>query len=416
MKILLSNFRYFVSGGSESYLFAIQEMLREKGHEVFPFSVRSSRNAPNAYEDWFLSPIGDDASAYFSEYRKTAKTLLKVISRQVYSPEGFLKARRFAKFCKPDLVYSIQFLNKMSPAVLDGFKSAGLPVVQRISDFGMLCPQGHFFDGKRACTLCINGNYMHAVTKRCIMDSRAAGMIKGGALTLQRLLRCRQRVDAYIFPSRFTMTKFAEAGFPEHKLHFVPTPIDAGAIRPAFASSGNFLYFGRLVPEKGVHLLLEAYRKLPAEKPKLVVIGAQATTPYAKALMDEYTEAEFMDFLPKQELAAHIRSAFCVIVPSVWYDNLPNVLLEAYAYGKPVIAPAHGSFLELVADGRTGIRFKAGDPHDLRDKLEWAMQHPSQMAEMGRTARLLAETEYSPALHYQRISAIFGTVLHGGNG
>src|ERR1700737_1343960 len=137
MKIVLSNYRYFVSGGPERYMFSMQDVFKENGHEVFPFSVKSARNVPCEYEDRFFSPVADENSAYFSEYRKDPRTLLKVLSRQLYSLEAYFKARDFAEFCKPDLVYSLQYMSKMSPAVLDGFKSATLPVVLRVSDFSM---------------------------------------------------------------------------------------------------------------------------------------------------------------------------------------------------------------------------------------------------------------------------------------
>lgn len=412
MKIVLSNYRYFVSGGPETYMFSIKDILTQSGHEVLPFSVKSARNVSCEYEDKFLSPVADENSAYFSEYRKDAKTLLKVLSRQVYSTEAFFKARAFAKLCNPDLIYSLQFMSKMSPSVLDGFKSAKKPVVLRVSDFSMICPQGCLFDGEAVCNACLKGNFFHAVKKRCIMNSRAAGLVKGGALFVHRLLRCRDRIDAYVFPSRFTMEKFIEAGFPEDKLHYIPTPVDVTNVVPRYSKTGPFLYFGRLSVEKGVHQLLEAYRAIIKDKPELKVVGAQATSAYAKALMNEYRDdTSFYDFAPKAELEMHISAAFCVIIPSVWYDNLPNALLEACSHGKPVIAPRHGSFLELIKDGQTGLFYEAGSVASLRNRLEWAIEHPSEMAEMGRRARAFVEDEFSVRRHVDSLMSVFVSVL-----
>ena len=412
MKIVLSNYRYFISGGPERYFFSIEDMLRIHGHKVFPFSVRSSRNRPSEYEERFLSPIAEEHSTYFHEYRKNPKTIFKVLSRQFYSPEAFLRARSFAKFVGADLVYSLKFMNKMSPAVLDGFKSAGLPVVHRVSDFGLICPQAHLFDGESVCDKCVQGNFLHAVLKGCVMGSRVAGMVKALAISLHRLLRCRERIDAFVFPSRFTLEQFARAGFPSEKLHHVPTAVDADQFRPDFSEGGYILYFGRLVMEKGVHQLLEAYRKIRGDKPKLVVVGHQPDAGYGDDLVETYMDlVEFHDFENMAMLAAHIRNAMCVVVPSLWYDNLPNVLLEAYACGKPVIAPAHGCFTELVVEGETGLFYEARNVWDLQRKLEWAIKHRSDMALMGRRGRAFVETDFSPERHFDALMGIFEKVL-----
>ncbi|KAF0232748.1 MAG: hypothetical protein FD177_2230 [Desulfovibrionaceae bacterium] len=412
MRIILSNYRYFISGGPEKYLFAIKPMLEANGHEVLPFSVRSARNVPNPFEKRFLSPIADEHSVYAHEYRKTPMTILRLLSRQFYCPEAFLKARAFADFARADIAYSLQFMNKMSPAVLDGFKSRGLPVVLRVSDFSLICPQGHLFDGEQVCQLCLGGGFGNAVCKRCVNQSVLGSSIKAAALAMHRLLRCRDRIDAFAFPARFTLERFAEAGFPREKLHLLPTFTDASRVEPSYGEGGHILYFGRFVVEKGVHHLLQAYSTIRGDKPKLVLVGGQGETEYARSLQRQLTpDMELHEFMTKEELAGHIRASRCVVIPSIWYDNLPNVLLEAYAHGKPVIAPDHGCFSELVRDGQTGLLYKAADVGDLREKLIWAMEHPAQLAQLGRKAREHLDTEFSPKAHYDTLMTILRSVL-----
>jgi glycosyltransferase involved in cell wall biosynthesis len=325
--------------------------------------------------------------------------------------EAAIKARSFARLFPADLVYSLQFLNKMSPAVLDGFRLSGLPVVLRISDFGLICPESHLYDGRKACTDCIHGNFLHGVKKQCVMDSLSASLVRAAALTLHRVLGCRSRISAFVFPSRFTLERFAEAGFPEAKLHHVPTPVDVRNTEPKPCSNGPILFFGRVSPEKGVHHLLEAYRNLPEGKPPLVIVGTLGKTDYIDNLVSEYREAVFYEFLPREQLACHIQNAFCVVIPSVWYDNLPNVLIEAYAHGKPVIAPAHGCFLELVKDGETGLLYEAGNQGALQEKLSWALANSAAMMQMGKKGRKLVEEDFAPEKHYKKLLSIFESVL-----
>jgi glycosyltransferase involved in cell wall biosynthesis len=260
---------------------------------------------------------------YDHEYKKTPLTVLKILTRQFYCPEAFFKARSYARFSNADLVYSLQFLNKMSPSVIDGFKFRRLAI--SIAHFRLWphLPQAHLFGGSDVCEKCLGGNFFHAVRNRCVMGSRIGSFIKASALALHRLIGCRNRIDAFVFPSKFTMDRFIEAGFPEQKLHHVPTFIDASSISPCYDAGGHILYFGRLVVEKGVHHLLKAYRDLPAYKPRLIAIGALGNTPYADALMDEYKdEVEFHAFMEKDELTNYVQKALCVVIPSIWYDNL----------------------------------------------------------------------------------------------
>jgi len=411
MRIILSNYRYFVSGGPERYLFAIKELFESNSIRVFPFSVKSKKNLPNKWKKYFISSVTSDNAVYFHEYRKDFKTVVKILDRTFYSPEGFVKARRFAGIVKPDLVYSLHFLNKMSPSIIDGFKSLGLPVVVRLSDFGIICPQAHLFHGDSTCEKCINGSFFNAVRQRCIKNSTVGSLVKALAWTFHKFTGSISRVDAFVSPSWFTIQKYVEAGYPKERFYHIPTFMDVANITPQYSNNGYILYFGRLVKEKGVHVLLEAYRKIPRPKPKLVVIGIIYRSDYSKKLVKQYSgEVTFLNFMPKDQLGQYIRHAMFVVVPSIWYDNLPNVVLEAYAYGKGVIASRHGSFTDLVQELQSGLLFKPGNVDDLSEKLTWAIDHSDRMIEMGKYAREYVEKYHSPEKHYEKLMGLFRTV------
>ncbi len=410
MKIILSNYRYFISGGPERYLFSIKKMLENVNHNIIPFSVKSGLNASNDYEEWFMSPVDAGGATYFAESKKSFPTYCKIISRSFYSPEGFIKARRIAQSVKPDLVYSLHFLNKMSPSVIDGFKSMKVPVVVRLSDFGIMCPQAHFFCHGKVCEKCINGNFFHAVRNKCIFDTHAGSMIKACAWKFHRLIKVYDRIDAFICPTTFMRHKMIEAGFSEEKLFHVPTFIDSASVQPAYTDDGYILYFGRLSEEKGVETLLDAYVMLPEPKPKLLIIGDIETAP-------ELTENPryqlenicFKSFMKKDALFEAIRKSLLVVVPSVWYENMPNVLLESYALGKPVLASNIGSLREVVQPGKTGVFFNSGDADNLRNKLLELLANKKDLQEMGRTARVYVEQFHTPDKHLFDLQDIFSS-------
>ena len=401
-----------MSGGPEKYLFSIKEILEDKGIEVFPFSVKSGRNIITEWEEYFLSPISSDDSVYFHEYKKDFKTIIKVIERSFYSPEGFFRARKYAERVSPDIIYSLHFLNKMSPSILDGFKSLGIPVIVRLSDFGLICPQGLLFYEGRNCEACIKGGLLNCIKNRCVQESLSGSLIKFLAWKMHRIIGSISRIDAFVCPSSFTKTKYIEAGFPESKLYHIPSFIDMSALTPDYTGGSYVLYFGRLVYEKGVHVLLEAYNLVGIEKPKLVIIGSTDKSEYCQSLKEKsYNNVEFIDFIEIKELYQFIQNACFVVVPSTCYDNMPNVVLEAFAHGKPVIASRNGGFPDLIEESRTGLLFETGNAESLAKKLTWAIKHPAEMIEMGMKAREHAENNFSPDVHFKRLNSLFNRFM-----
>ena len=144
MKILLVNYRYFISGGPEKYMFNIKKMLEEHGHEVIPFSIMSNKNVETSYSKYFVEPIGSRDAVYFDEVKKTTKSIWQMITRGIYSLEVKKAIQKEILEEKPDLVYIIHFVNKLSPSVITGAKKLGVPVVLRLSDYFLLCPRFDF--------------------------------------------------------------------------------------------------------------------------------------------------------------------------------------------------------------------------------------------------------------------------------
>ena len=115
---------------------------------------------------------------------------------------------------------------------------------------------------------------------------------------------------------------------------------------------------------------------------------------------------DFEGFVQGAQLDALIAGALGLVCPSVLYDNLPNVLLEAAAHGKPVIAPRHGCFPEVVEDGRTGLLYAPGDAADLADKIRRLRTTPGLAETLGRNARAKCERDYAPERHYRDLRRV----------
>lgn len=111
MRILIVNYRYFISGGPEKYMFNIKKMLEDNGHEVIPFSIHSNKNVETKYSKYFVEPIGGRDATYFDEVKKTPKSIWQLLTRSIYSREVEKAIKKEINDVKPDLVYIIHFVN-----------------------------------------------------------------------------------------------------------------------------------------------------------------------------------------------------------------------------------------------------------------------------------------------------------------
>lgn len=407
MKIILVNYRYFISGGPERYFFNIKEILQQHGHQVIPFSIKSSRNLPNNYEDYFLDIVDDEV--YFSQVkRRTPRVILKSFTRMFYSLEARRKMLRLIDAVHPDLIYVMQMHNKISPSIVDAARRRGIPLVHRISDFQYMCPNALFYnDVKGVCEDCLNGNSRACVKYRCVLGSPVFSALKVAAKKLHELLRITRKINAFVVPSSFTFTKLRQYGIPPEKLHHIPTFFNLKDPNPQVTYRPYFLYVGRIEPQKGLLTLLKAFAGTDM---RLKIIGF-SNDGYQDQLQTFLADKpHHIDFLGRksfEEIIPYLSSCRATIVPSEWYDNFPNAILESFAYRKPVIATAFGSLPELVENDVTGITFPYADSDALRACCRRLLHDPQLAESMGTEAFRRVKTLYSPATHYAHLMDLF---------
>jgi glycosyltransferase involved in cell wall biosynthesis len=111
--------------------------------------------------------------------------------------------------------------------------------------------------------------------------------------------------------------------------------------------------------------------------------------------------------LSGEAVRIEMNNSMALVLPSIWYENFPRTLVEAFACGLPVIASRIGALADLVEDGITGLLFETGNAHDLAAKMKWAQSNPEQMHKMGQNARLKYEAEYTANQNYDQLIAIY---------
>jgi len=426
MKIVLVNYRYFISGGPERYYFNIKEIFEKKGHEVIPFSVKSVRNVPNDYEQYFLDIVDDEV--YFARAKKkTPMMIVKSFSRMFYSLEAKRKMRKLIREQKPDVVYIMQMHNKISPSIVYTAKAEGIPVIHRISDFQYMCPNALFYNDKiGVCEDCLNGKRINCIKNRCVLNSALYSGIKMVAKWVHDMMGITKKIDQFIVPSEFTYEKLHEYGIPYEKLNHIPTFFNLKERDPKVEYRPFVLFVGRIEKQKGLMTLVKAFEKLPYEL-KIIGFSNDGYEDELKKYLGRPINGDlnveesctygkngnihFLGKKPFEEIVPYLKTCLCTAVPSEWYDNFPNALIESYAFKKCVIATDFGSLQYMVEEGKTGLKFKYADIEDFRIKIRWMFEHQSEARQMGEAGYKLVETIYSPGAHYEKLMQVMKKVI-----
>jgi len=407
MKIALVNYRYFISGGPERYYFNIKEILEKNGHVVIPFSIKNRLNFPTEYEEYFLNAVGDD-DVYFAQSKKTIKTIIKSFFRMFYSFEAKRKFKRLLHNTQPDLVYIMHYHNKISPSIIDVAKKCKIPVVHRISDFQYICPNAILYnDVKGICEDCLNGKSLNCIKYKCVLNSSVYSGIKLMAKKLHELLRVTKKIDAFVVPSSFTLNKLNQYGIPSAKLHHIPTFFNLKDSVIDIKYEPFMLFVGRIEKQKGLMALIRAFENTDN---KLKIIGfsnAGYEDELKYYLKDKAHNIEFLGRMEFQEIVPFLSTCLCTVIPSEWYENLPNTIIESFAYQKAVITTNIGSLPELVKNNETGLTFDYASVDSLKTKIEYMFKNQSEAQRMGKNAYQILINDYSPEKHYSALMELF---------
>ncbi|MNV52126.1 Glycogen synthase [compost metagenome] len=243
-----------------------------------------------------------------------------------------------------------------------------------------------------------------AVRHRVYRNSVVGTLVLSALISLHRRLGTWERtVDNFIVLSNFSISRFIKGGLPASKL--VVKPNFASVPMPSDHDRDGLLFVGRISEEKGIETLLAAVDGLPSGSLRIVGSGPLESAVKARPVVD------FVGPLNNEAVHAEMVRATCLIVPSLWYEGFPMVVVEAFANGLPIIASRIGALGEIIEDGVTGLLFDPGDADALSMKMEWALNNPESMKQMGRAARLRYEGMYTPERNLEILMEIYKSAM-----
>jgi len=375
LKILLAHNAYQQRGGEDAVVEAEAALLRSRGHEVLEYRRHNDE----------LAAMGRAQAALGTLWSTRTRAELRAL----------LRAER------PDVLHVHNTFPLISPSLYWAAADCGVPVVQTLHNFRLLCPQAMLLREGRVCESCVGRLPLAGVVHGCYRGSRAQTGVLAGMLVLHRALGTWvQKVHRYIALNEFCRAKFIEGGLPAERIAVKANFVDMPPPPPAGARAG-LLYVGRLAPEKGIDVLVRAAGGLPAGSLRVAGSGPE------QALLAGPAAVHALGALAGAQVVSEMQRAVALVFPSIWFETFGLVVIEAFACGTPVIASRIGGVPDLVEDGVTGLLVTPGDAADLALKMQWALDHPERMAAMGRAARGVYEARYTADINHGQLLAIY---------
>jgi glycosyltransferase involved in cell wall biosynthesis len=381
MKVVVAHNRY-ASGqpsGENTIVDAEIAQLRAAGVTVLPFQRSSDEIGALPATQKALLPL---SPIYNGPSQRTLAELLRAE--------------------RPDLLHLHNPYPLLSPWVVRTAHRHGVPVVQTVHNYRQVCAPGVYFRDGHICQDCKGRAFgLPAVVHACYRGSRAQSAVMATTLAVHR--GTWRGVDRFIALTDGIAEHLRGYGIPDARITVKPNAVpDPG---PPAAPGTGFLYAARLVPEKGLPLLLDAWNVHGEhELGPLRIAGDGPLRSLAEEATATRADVSYLGSLDQAGVRAAIRDSACVVVPSVWHDVLPTIVIESLANGRPVLGTALGGIPYLV--GTAGWTVEP-EPVALAAGLKAAHAGAAGLA---GTARERYTGNFTPELLTQRLVDIYSEV------
>ncbi len=380
-RILLLHNYYQQAGGEDQVVASETALLGDHGHDIVTYT--KSNDA--------IKGVGG----------------LGLLGTTLWNAAVYRELRDLIRQKSPALAHFHNTFPLISPAAYYAAHREGVPVVQTLHNYRLLCANATLFRNNQVCEKCVPIKVpVYGLIHKCYRESYLASAAVTAMSVLHRVMRTWQNeIDVFIALTDFARQKFIDGGIPADKImvkpNFVYSDPGVGATK-----RDGFLCVGRLSQEKGLDVLVEAWAQL-SPRIRLTIVGDGPLAPFVAEMCKKYPQIEWVGRIPQERAMGLLKTAQALVFPSRCYEGFPLAIAEAFATGSPVITANLGSMSSLVRHNETGLHFKPGDAADLAMQVAWLVDHEREAVEMGKAARLEYELKYGADENYRRLLGIY---------
>lgn len=388
MRILIVHNYYKIPGGEDTVVANEKKLLESYGHEVYLYTR-------NNHEMDF--------------YRKLQKIMLPF--NTVFSLKSYKEVLKILDEKQIDIMHVHNTVCVISPSVYYAAFKRRIPVVQTIHNFRILCPAATFLRDGKVCEECVDMGLFHACQHACYRNSRLQTFALAFTESLHKTIGTYKKLN-YICLTDFNKDKLLRINsnrrfINENKVYVKPNFVMSIQKNIPFNERKNqVVYAGRLDVTKGIKVLFQAWKEI--SKYELVVCGTGPLEIWCKEYIEKYNipNIKMMGFLSNQKVIDIISESKATILPTLWYEGFPMVLVESFACGTPVIGSNFGNVGSLIVEGENGFSIDPTSPTSIIKKV-------NELYDICNDTFEIAKKLYSPEENYKTLINIYNCVLEG---
>lgn len=357
--VLIVHNYYRIPGGEDIVVSNEKALLEKNGHKVTLYT----RNNEEAGDSSFFRKIGLAFTSVFNV--RTYKEICALIEKK-----------------RIDVIHVHNTVALISPAVYIAGINMGIPVVQTVHNFRLVCPNGECYIKGHVCERCIEHGLKASLLYNCYRNSKMQTFVCALTMKIQRALLTYKELN-YICLTEFNKQKLLTIKqINKERVYIKPnfTTIETEVV-PYEYRKKQIIYAGRLEKIKGVDLMFQAWMKLGDKAPKLVVCGSGELEEWCREYIEnnEITNIEMRGQIPNAEVKKLVGESLAMLYPTQWYEGFPMAVAEAYTVGTPIIASDIGNVNDLVDEGISGVKFKSNSVVGLARAVETFMEAPIEL-------------------------------------
>lgn len=383
MKILLIHTHYQLHGGEDAVVMQEMELLKQR-HTVEVLCFQNQAGLKGALQ--FLCSIWNIGSA---------KTVRKKIQ----------------KF-KPDVVHVHNWHFAMGPLVFREINRLGIPIVHTVHNYRLLCPSAILLHKGSLFTDSLRESFpWSGVRNKVYRSSILQTFWLAFIVWFHKEIGTWKKIDSYLCLTPFAVELFKQSKFGVSKDQFTVKPNFTGGpkVHHCMVREAHFLFIGRLSEEKGIAILLNAFK----DSPFLLKIGGDG--PLKELVLNVAKQSDNVSYLGNlttEKVIEELQKTQALIFPSVWYEGMPMTILEAFSTVTPVIASNLGAMTSLISNESNGFHFEPGNVNNLKEiVVKFNALSIAEKKQMGSNAFRNYQDAYSPELQLEYFNSIYGKVL-----
>jgi glycosyltransferase involved in cell wall biosynthesis len=381
VRILVAHNRYQLGGGEDAVVRDEVELLRHSGHCVE-----------------LLEQDNDVIHGVRGKLIASMSVFYSVRSRE--------RMKHVVHDFQPDIFHVHNWFPMLSPSIILEADASGVPTVQTLHNFRMLCANALLYRNGTVCTDCMGKALpVDGVVHGCYRGSRAGSAIVTAAYAFHRMAHTWDGVDLFVAASGFQRELLVRGGLPAERVVVKPNFVGLDTLDVETNREDIALFVGRLSPEKGIATLLAAWNT-GRIRLRLKIIGDGPMVDAVRSCAARNSGVEYVGPQPPEAVYREMAKAKFLVFPSECIETFGRTVVEAFSRSTPVLAADLGGVRELVEEGVTGYRFPPGDADAL---AAGALRFPAgeDYERMGSNCRSMFESQFTAEINCRSLMEIY---------